>query len=276
MEKKLCRICGKLKNVDHFTKSKGMRDGYRNECKECSSKIYNDKGKSKENSLKRKVKMVEKKNCRVCGIEKSINEFHKKIGTPDGHRLECKECIKDIQKKYKEIPGFKEKQAEYDKQRYNENKESILERKKEYYQKNKDKLLDYKSNYRNDPENQIKIKNWRNNNKERLAFLQSEYKKRYPHVIAWRTILHSSLKRLNTPKQDKTITLLGYSALDLKHHIEKKFIEGMSWENHGSWHIDHICPVSKFDENTPVSEVCALENLQPLWEFDNLSKNNKY
>ena len=55
------------------------------------------------------------KICRVCGTPKFIEEFHKKKGTPDGHRNECKECVKDIQKKYKEKSGFKEKQKEYDK-----------------------------------------------------------------------------------------------------------------------------------------------------------------
>ena len=39
----------------------------------------------------------------------------------------------------------------------------------------------------------------------------------------------------------------------------------MTWENHGEWHIDHIRPVSDFHPDTPISEVCALTNLQPLW-----------
>ena len=67
--------------------------------------------------------------------------------------------------------------------------------------------------------------------------------------------------------------MLGYSALDLKHHIEKQFVEGMTWENHGDWHIDHIKAVATYDKDADIREVCALENLQPLWAFDNLSKN---
>ena len=69
---------------------------------------------------------------------------------------------------------------------------------------------------------------------------------------------------------------MGYSALDLKLHMEKLFVDGMCWENHGKWHIDHIKPVSKFDKDTLVSEVCALSNLQPLWATDNHIKYNKY
>jgi len=49
----------------------------------------------------------------------------------------------------------------------------------------------------------------------------------------------------------------------------------MCWDNYGDWHIDHIIPVSYFDENTPVSVINALSNLQPLWKLDNLSKGKK-
>jgi len=75
---------------------------------------------------------------------KELSEFHKKNSTKDGHRNECKECVKEIQKKYKEAPDFKEKQKEYDKKRYDEKREKILERKKEYHIENKEKILKQK------------------------------------------------------------------------------------------------------------------------------------
>jgi hypothetical protein len=105
---------------------------------------------------------------------------------------------------------------------------------------------------------------------------QARYREKYPHIVAWRSVLYSTLKRLNTPKQGHTIDMLGYSALDLKLHIEKQFTEGMTWENHGIWHIDHIRPVTKFAATEDVKVVCALENLQPLWGEENLHKYNKY
>lgn len=67
---------------------------------------------------------------------------------------------------------------------------------------------------------------------------------------------------------------LGYSLSEFKVHIESLFKDGMSWDNHGEWHIDHIIPVSKFPiEN--ISQVNALNNLQPLWAIDNLKKGNR-
>jgi len=58
-----------------------------------------------------------------------------------------------------------------------------------------------------------------------------------PHIYAWRSLLTNSLKRLNTKKSAKTIEILGYSAEELKIHLESLFKEGMTWDNYGEWHI---------------------------------------
>jgi hypothetical protein len=248
MEQKLCRICGQLKDVNNFQKDKKMVSGHRNECNVCKNKLYYDRQKIRESNLEKEIKTEGLKVCRVCEIEKDINEFHVKKGTPDGHRRECKECVKDIQKKYKDAPDFKEKRKEYDEQRYSEKKDQILERKKEYYQEKKESILEAKKEYRSKPEYKIQVKKWRTDNIEHLAFLQSIYRKKYPHVIAWRTILHSTLKRLGSKKEGHCIEMLGYSAIDLK---------------------------ESFDKDSSMSEVCSLANLQPLWATENLSKGNK-
>jgi len=49
----------------------------------------------------------------------------------------------------------------------------------------------------------------------------------------------------------------------------------MSWENYGDWHIDHIRPLSSFNESDDASIVNSLNNLRPLWKEDNLKKYNK-
>jgi hypothetical protein len=289
MEQKLCKICGRLKNVENFFKNDRMKDGYRNECKSClkeKEKLHKDD--RKKTRQEREIKTEGNKICRACGINKSLSEYHIKKGTPDGHRHECKECVKIIQKKYKEAPGFKEKQKEYDKKRYDELREQILERKKEYHIENREEILKKKAEYRSIPENKERTKKYLGKYREEHRQEMRDYIKIYkvenrdkyykyrrdnPHVIAWRSVLYSTLKRLNTPKEGRTIQLLGYSALDLKNHIQSLFIEGMTWDNHGEWHIDHITAVANFSQDADIKEVCALENLQPLWEFDNLSKN---
>lgn len=215
------------------------------------------------------------KICRVCGETKDIEEYHVKKISKDGHRNECKECVKIIQKKYKESSTYKENRKEYDNRRYIEKRKEILDRKKEYYKENKESILKKKSIYRSSDEYKKRYKKYRYNNKNRYSKLQSKYRKNNPHIVAWRSILYSTLKRLNTDKSSSTVEELGYSADELKKYIESKFLSGMTWENHGDWHIDHIKPVTLFDIKTPVKEVCALSNLQPLWKLDNLSKSNK-
>jgi hypothetical protein len=81
---------------------------------------------------------------------------------------------------------------------------------------------------------------------------------------------------LGKTKQDHTVNLLGYTAEDLKQHLEKLFRDGMSWENYGEWHIDHIKPISSFDKDADPKVINSLENLQPLWALENYVKSNKF
>jgi len=71
---------------------------------------------------------------------------------------------------------------------------------------------------------------------------------------------------------------LGYTPEELVRHIESLFEDGMSWDNHGEWHIDHVKPISAYlDEGvTDPSIVNALGNLRPLWAKDNLVKGSRF
>lgn len=73
--------------------------------------------------------------------------------------------------------------------------------------------------------------------------------------------------------------VFGYSIEGLRVHLERQFLSGMTWEDSGAWHIDHIIPVCLFsyeDENDPEFRACwALTNLRPLWAIDNIKKRAK-
>lgn len=73
---------------------------------------------------------------------------------------------------------------------------------------------------------------------------------------------------------------LGYSTEEFRERIESLFREGMGWENHGEWHIDHIKPIWKFEFSSEEDEgfrrCWALANLQPLWAEENFKKNRTY
>ena len=89
-----------------------------------------------------------------------------------------------------------------------------------------------------------------------------------------RTRIHNALK---CKKSKKTFEYLGCDVEIFKEHIEKQFKDGMSWDNHGEWHIDHIIPL-KYNKPTIEQTIKRLHytNTQPLWASDNISKGNRY
>lgn len=93
-----------------------------------------------------------------------------------------------------------------------------------------------------------------------------------------RSRVGSALRAIKGKKSSNTMALTGCNLDFLKKHIENQFIEGMTWENHGDWHVDHIIPCSCFDLANSVEQTICFNwrNLQPLWAYDNLSKSNKY
>jgi len=73
-------------------------------------------------------------------------------------------------------------------------------------------------------------------------------------------------------------SLVGYTVDDLRAHLEGRFVAGMTWENYGEWHIDHIIPQSAFSFSSPsdpqFAKCWALANLQPLWGPENIRKSD--
>jgi hypothetical protein len=59
--------------------------------------------------------------------------------------------------------------------------------------------------------------------------------------------------------------------------LERLFKPGMSWDNHGKWHIDHIKPCCSFDLTTEKSqkECFHFSNLQPIWAEDHYQKSGE-
>jgi hypothetical protein len=70
-------------------------------------------------------------------------------------------------------------------------------------------------------------------------------------------------------------TLVGYSVAELREHLERQFLPGMTWERFfgGEIHIHHIIRRSDFQYASPEDEnfrkCWALSNLCPLWEYEN-------
>lgn len=88
-----------------------------------------------------------------------------------------------------------------------------------------------------------------------------------------RVAIRRGLNRSRSATLEKTV---GYSIEDLKIHLERQFLPGMSWDNAKEWHIDHIVPLSTFTiveyGDREFMAAWALSNLMPLWAADNLKK----
>ena len=100
----------------------------------------------------------------------------------------------------------------------------------------------------------------------------------------FKRILLRSLRRMIKKEKIRSLKYINYTREEFIKNMESKFLPGMNWNNYGAWHIDHIRPLVSFqfmDENGEIDINAAkqaneLNNLQPLWARDNLSKHKKY
>ena len=142
--------------------------------------------------------------------------------------------------------------------------------------------LSYMSNWYRD--NYEWVKKYRDANADRLRFLSKRSvtrRKESDPVFAvlchCRSMLNKMLTRYGMKKSDSTMSMLGYGPGDLVDRLESQFVDGMGWHNRKDWHIDHICPTSKLIAAgvTDMKIINHLDNLQPMWAKDNLSKSAK-
>jgi hypothetical protein len=184
--------------------------------------------------------------------------------------------VGEIKTKERDIVTSEERK-QYNKQYYLDNKE----KKKQYNLNNKEKIKQYKKQY--DLNNKEKRKQYKKqydlNNQEKRRKYQNEKQKRDPNyklIKIIRTRITGVLK--GRFKSKRTIELLGCSIEEVWNHLESKFKSGMTKENHGLWHIDHIKPCASFDLTDPEQQAICFHytNLQPLWAVDNRRKGSRY
>lgn len=97
-------------------------------------------------------------------------------------------------------------------------------------------------------------------------------------AMSQRALLSHHIRKRGIVKSKRTFELFGYTPEDLINNIKLKLKDGMSYENYGLWHIDHIKPLSSFDlsKEEEIKKAWHFNNLQCLWAIDNLRKSNRY
>ena len=123
---------------------------------------------------------------------------------------------------------------------------------------------------------------------ERLPFIREKRRPYYARYVKERRhndplyklecmLRHRIWQALTThySKNKKTIELLGAEISIVKEYLKNQFQNGMNWENHGKWHIDHKIPLISAKSQEEMEKLCHYTNLQPLWAEENLRKGSK-
>jgi hypothetical protein len=149
------------------------------------------------------------------------------------------------------------------------NKDRVLERNKNWRKENWDTVAAQRKESGYSRRSQ---KEWyHNRGKYDLQYVISERLRR-----RLRRALQNG-RNSNASKVASAADLVGCSTFDLISLIEGQFQDGMTWDNYGVWHIDHIRPCNSFDlDSLEQQKVCFhYTNLQPLWGRENILKGDK-
>lgn len=223
------------------------------------------------------------KTCSRCGQTKPIWLFSKEKRSLSGYAAACKLCVCEHVKKY-----ASENPEKIKARRQNMTPAAIAADNAKKNQK-----------YLDDPlfaeRARARARLWYEANREKvLARMSSDTGREYSRNRMRENLkddsfrVYSNVSRgIRASIKDKSgrgwEDVVGYTLEQLIRHLERQFLKGMSWENHGvgrgKWHIDHIIPRVCFQFSSADDEdfkACwALTNLRPLWSEENISKHGK-
>lgn len=197
------------------------------------------------------------KTCSKCKLEQSLDNFGKLSKSKDGLRNCCKVCRKQESSNA-------------------EQKELAKKRSYKWLAKNPTYSSDYSKSEIGKEKRRARFKKHYYNNKSKFTIRQREKRQTDANIKLasnLRSRMWSALKGIT--KSKNTIELIGCSIEELWKHLENKFEHGMTRENYGKWHVDHIVPCCSFDMSKEDDQKRCFHytNLQPLWAIDNLKKS---
>jgi hypothetical protein len=192
------------------------------------------------------------KKCNQCNKELELEMFYKSIKENDGLQHKCKNCNKlnTINFRLSNPNYFKEANKKFHNSNPSYNKK--------WYKDNNNK---HKENTKFYTKKRMKV--------DYIFKLQS----------STRILIGNSFKNClkgTYKKGKKTESILGCTLEEFINHLQSKFTEGMTLENHGEWEIDHIIPISSSKTEEEIYKLNHYTNFQPLWKKDNRSKGAKF
>lgn len=186
--------------------------------------------------------------CTTCKIDKPLTEYYRSKKEKGGRKYICKSCFADYQREYhkKNYEKLRQKRIAY------RESESGKEVRKEYLKS---------EGYRRSQRNYLR----KRRQSDPLFKMASNLRRR----------TRKAFDRSYWKKDSPTKQLLGCDYNKAFKHIENQFRDGMSWDNYGEWHIDHIIPLCSATTVEELEKLCHYKNLQPLWAEENILKGGK-
>jgi len=245
---KLCTKCKILKLEEEFSRRSLYRNRLMCWCKKCHNEYSSARWKihKLENKIPSHLDNARRnllfgiKKCSKCGIKKILNKFYVNKKVADGRSSQCKKCSSIYKKKYLKNPEAK-------------------------------KLNDNNARrwWKAHPEEKRAKRNYFN--KKRNDTLKGNLGNRMSKAI--------NRVLINGKSGQHWESFVDYTVEELKKHLEKRFLPGMSWKNRNLWHIDHKIPIAVFNfekpEDIDFKKCWALKNIRPLWAIENTKKGAK-
>lgn len=183
---------------------------------------------------------------------------------------------------------------ESNKRSYQKNKAKRREANKAWKTANPERVLAIDAAYRDRNKDSLRVKAREHNHSDTGRAAKKRYKERNKGKLRvyererWHSDAQYRLSKnvavrmrlsLRAGKNNRTWrSLVGYGVEELARHLEARFVDGMTWENYGSyWHIDHIRPLATFEYEVPddpgFKDAWSLANLRPLHWRQNVREN---
>jgi hypothetical protein len=228
------------------------------------------------------------KICTVCKINKSKDNFHNAKKFFDGKYPQCKECKGKKDKNYykQKAEVIRDRATKYYYENHDtlkvkraENRDVLIERCQNYRDNNKEYQREYRQQYNSEhkTENATYRKAWCEKNRDRIGEYESKRLKTIPTVRLAKKLRNrlNEIVRLNDFNKSQSLDqYLGCTLAELKTYIENQFVQGMTWENYGEWHIDHCLALSNARNEEQMYKLSHFRNLAPKWKPDNIKKGN--
>lgn len=222
-----------------------------------------------------------RKKCAACERTLSHSSFYPDRRRPDKLYSSCKYCTRSVARKH-----------------YAKNKKKLIAATRKWRSKNREHLQQYSKKYRKKffKQRKLVIERWRSKNSEYVKRYAKKYyeehkpqRNRYVRRKSRADVQYRLQRQLRVRLADavrlqkgirstSAIGGLGCSLQDFRTYIESLWKSGMTWKNWGrgtgTWQIDHVKPLSKFDLTDPmhVAKACFFKNLQPLWHEEHAQK----